>query len=280
VGTGTDTRTDEQRDAVVITRICSNKRCGKRFEGNPATADGWCHVCYTRWYRHGKNPSRVIPDPLPHRRLAAYDDFIQTVMLDPDLSNQAIADWIGVCRRTVIRYQARLVKDLERMAMRMTTSSVPRYVLWLDGGEDTGYALYDRRENRIFIDELGDFEAVGRRLEAWLSSAGARTAVGAERYVVTVNSVRKDPNLSATQVYGMARWLALRHKAWGFVGTQNSSDALSFATDDLLRAVGWYKLGMPHGNDAARHVLKYLFDQRALPAVLSQAVAKLVSQTV
>lgn len=141
-----------------------------------------------------------------------------------------------------------------------------RYVLFLDGGATTGWALYDRDEDRIFIEQLDTYEQLGKKLEAWMgSSGGPKTALGAERYVITPMSARKDPNGLAIQVYGLARWLAHRCGAVTFVGNQNSSSALHFVSDDLLKRVGWYRPGMPHGNDAARHVIKFLEAQRALP---------------
>lgn len=153
-----------------------------------------------------------------------------------------------------------------------------RYVLFLDGGETTGWALYDRAENVMIMCEIDELLALGTKLEAWMSSAGQRTAIGAERYVITVMSARKDPTGSAIQVYGITRWAALKYGARAFVGGQTSSDALSLVTDDKLRAVGWYKIGMPHANDAARHVLKYLIDRNALPKVLMERLGTLLTQ--
>lgn len=153
---------------------------------------------------------------------------------------------------------------------------IPRYVLWLDGGETTGWALYDGAERQIFMEEIDQFEVVGRKLEAWLSTAGPRTVVGAERYVITPMSARKDPTGAAIQVYGMARWCAAKNGA-RFAGGQTSSDALSLVKDDWLKAFGWWKPGMTDGHDAARHVVKYLVDRNRLPAHLSERLGTLLS---
>jgi hypothetical protein len=126
--------------------------------------------------------------------------------------------------------------------------------------------------------EIDEIMTLGMKLDAWMSSAGLRTALGAERYVITPMSARKDPSGIAIQVYGIARWAALKYGAHVFVMGQTSSDALSLCTDDWLRAIGWYKIGMPHANDAARHVIKYLVDRNALPAVLMEKLGTLLTQ--
>lgn len=155
---------------------------------------------------------------------------------------------------------------------------MPRYVLALDGGEDTGWALYDADLESLFsVREIDDFLSLGAELETWLSAHGPETAVIAERYVVTALSARKDPHLHATQVYGMARWLALKHGAT-FVMGQTSSAALGLVSDQWLRALGWYHPGKDHGNDACRHVVKYLVDRSRLTSEMHLSLGRMVAQ--
>lgn len=150
-----------------------------------------------------------------------------------------------------------------------------RYVLWLDGGDTTGWALFDQDVEQIVHDQLDQFDVLGRRLKAWLSTAGPDTVLGAERYVVTTLSAQKDPTLIAAQVYGMARWLAVEYGA-EWVGSQTSSDALSVVTDQWLRAFDWFQVGLPHANDAARHVVKYLLDHGGLSTAMTKQLSALL----
>lgn len=52
-----------------------------------------------------------------------------------------------------------------------------------------------------------------------------------------------------------------RHYFWqgseGFV-LQSAATAKAFASDSKLRKLGWYLRGVPHGIDAARHLLTFL----------------------
>jgi hypothetical protein len=42
---------------------------------------------------------------------------------------------------------------------------------------------------------------------------------------------------------------------------QSPSEAMSFATRDKLEKLGWWIPGKQHGQDAAKHLLKYAVDQ-------------------
>jgi hypothetical protein len=41
---------------------------------------------------------------------------------------------------------------------------------------------------------------------------------------------------------------------------QSAGEALSFGTRDKLEKLGWWVPGAQHGQDAARHLLKYAVD--------------------
>lgn len=132
-----------------------------------------------------------------------------------------------------------------------------RYVLWLDPGVTTGWALYYLNQGVLYQDEY-DYFTLCVRLERWLGTAGRHTMVGCERFVITPHSHRRPGSSEAMQAWGAVRSAALRHYAHGFDDRQTSSVAKSFGTDLRLRALRWYNPDMPHANDAARHVITWL----------------------
>jgi hypothetical protein len=109
-----------------------------------------------------------------------------------------------------------------------------------------------------------DFDAIVTRLERWLSTAGSQTIFGCERFVLTTDSNRRPGSLAAIKVWGAAESAARRYDTLLFLDHQNSSAARSFCRDATLRALKWYRLGMPHTNDAARHVFRWLASQGLL----------------
>lgn len=139
-----------------------------------------------------------------------------------------------------------------------------RYVLFLDGGGTTGWALYDRLIDEVSVQQF-EFAELGVALESWMREYGGATILGAEKFVITPMSARKDPDGLAIQVYGIARWYALKYGAVEFIGDQNSSSALAFVPNDFLKRIGWYQMKTPHGMDACRHVIKFLERRGCLP---------------
>lgn len=47
---------------------------------------------------------------------------------------------------------------------------------------------------------------------------------------------------------------------------QTASDAMSFMTDDKLRALGWHRPGFGHANDALRHLGLYMVKNKIVRA--------------
>lgn len=140
-----------------------------------------------------------------------------------------------------------------------------RYVLFLDGGKTTGWALYDRETDKVQLQQF-EFSELCSALALWMDNHGTQTVIGAEKFVITPMSARKDPDGLAIQVYGVARFMSVRYNATEFIGDQNSSSALAFVPNPFLKRIGWYEKNFPHGNDAARHVIKFLERRGCLPS--------------
>lgn len=124
--------------------------------------------------------------------------------------------------------------------------------LAIDPGLTSGWASYENGINQageLPFQEMIDFA------EAWMYENYQRVRPGAillERFVVsqrTVQASRGDTNWSMETI-GACRWLA--HRYDHSFGLLNASDAKNFATDELLKALNWYRPGKPHGNDAQR----------------------------
>jgi hypothetical protein len=150
-----------------------------------------------------------------------------------------------------------------------------RYVLWLDPGLITGWALYYVEDEKIDVQQY-EFDELSWRLEAWCSTAGPSTVVGVERFALTAKSWQYPDAYHALYAIGAAKAAASRHKALRFLDGQTSSAGLALGSDEVLKACGWYSTILPHGNDASRHVGSYLTSVDCAPAVWTDSIRTLL----
>jgi hypothetical protein len=111
------------------------------------------------------------------------------------------------------------------------------WALWLDGDHDSGE---------------DDFEGIVTRVHEGIDA----NIIVAERYVITAETLRKTRQTTALEVIGFLRAHAFWSQAEFYL--QAPSDAKHFTTDAQLRAIGWYKTGKGHANDASRHLRLWL----------------------
>lgn len=156
-------------------------------------------------------------------------------------------------------------------------AKLPQYILWLDPGTLTGWALYYTKDDQLITAEY-EFDELVRRLEHWARSAGPRTVIGCERFVITQNSSRRHGSVDALQVWGAARSAASRHNVGGFLEHQNSSVAKNTCPDAILKAIGWYSTTMGHANDAARHIYRWMCQEDMLPHPLRRKLTTYLEQ--
>ena len=140
----------------------------------------------------------------------------------------------------------------------------PKYALWLDPGETTGWALWYFEQETLFMAEY-EREEIGRFLERWMSTGGRHTVLGCEKFTITAHTARLSQQPAALEIIGVARHLAQKYRAPEFRVDQTPAQAKSFCTDAMLRRLGWYKAALGHANDAARHLLTYLTTTSQLP---------------
>jgi hypothetical protein len=132
-------------------------------------------------------------------------------------------------------------------------------VLWLDPGKMTGWARL--RDGKGF--ESG---------EAWPQLAGdimqdhcrqSREAlVGWEQFNITPATYRLRGSSETIEIIGVIRWLAIRHDAQ--ILPAASRQARMTVSSETLKKFGWYRPGLGHANDAARHLLAWMIRSGAL----------------
>jgi hypothetical protein len=138
----------------------------------------------------------------------------------------------------------------------------PGVTVWLDPGKTTGIASWDHQTSTFTSLEVGnDLLAVGNWIE--LLALDHYLQLGWERYVITPGGVRHGTPYWSLEVIGMAHYLSL--KLGLTILKPQMSSVMSFIPDARLKAIGWYKPGKPHANDAARHLARHMLKAGTLP---------------
>lgn len=87
-----------------------------------------------------------------------------------------------------------------------------------------------------------------------------------ERLSISVATGKKGRQIQeAIELVGLARYLARKYDIPMI--EQSPAEAKGFATDAKLKRIGWYVKGPDHQNDARRHVLTHLADQKLIDLI-------------
>lgn len=134
------------------------------------------------------------------------------------------------------------------------------YVFSFDPGKMTGWALCNTATMAVDCGE-DDFDLYCERVEHWFGHYGEQLDVVGERYTITAATAKKTQQPWSLEVIGVTKYLA--HKfGCGTVTLQAPADAKKFATNDRLRAMGWWVPGTAgHDKDALRHLMIRLVNQ-------------------
>lgn len=139
-----------------------------------------------------------------------------------------------------------------------------RAVLALDPGLTTGWAaLYNPgADDEMFAsgEVRGALALVDSVLR--LFGTGWEWEVVIERYIITPNTLTKTRQYEPLEIIGAVRWLC--HDRDRPFAMQSPAEAKAFSTDTKLKRVGWYRRGLGHANDAARHLLLYTATHRLI----------------
>lgn len=81
-----------------------------------------------------------------------------------------------------------------------------------------------------------------------------------EKFTITLATARKSPQPDPLYIIGHVDGIAQRDGIP--LDFQLPSEAMTFATNEKLRAIDWYKPGPDHPNDAARHLLLWIYKHK------------------
>jgi hypothetical protein len=132
--------------------------------------------------------------------------------------------------------------------------------LALDPGLTTGVAWYDIRSGEFASLEVHGRHELYRYLRSdWgFPSVDGVAACGSPIVIIERWDVRKNTHQLTNQddvryIIGAVEYVC--HMTGLDYREQRPAEAKKFATDDKLRALGWYSGGEGHADDAARHLL-------------------------
>ena len=131
-------------------------------------------------------------------------------------------------------------------------------VLAVDPGKMTGLALWIGDE--VNVATQGELH----KAMSWCESvielyAPLGLHVVVEAFVITRKTLQLKNDHTAIAGIEICRFLCHKHNAYFVLPMQKPSDAKNFATDKMLKTIGWYKPSPGgHVNDALRHLLLYL----------------------
>lgn len=146
----------------------------------------------------------------------------------------------------------------------MTSTPTPRSVLAYDPGVTTGVAIFDGtcverpHAGEWGVDQFVDWCFMTITERKW-------DVVIGERFFITEATLRtgREGQVSI-ELNGVVRQLCRRANVP--FHEQSSSAAMSFMTDDKLRALGWYRPGFGHANDALRHLGLFAVEHKIVAA--------------
>lgn len=128
-------------------------------------------------------------------------------------------------------------------------------LLAVDPGHVTGFWWIDPENDVIDGGQLEHEQALFW-MDALFESRRGITVV-CENFQVTQRTVMQHSNRQwSLEQIGVLRWWLLKERYDSLV-MQSPSSAKSFATNEKLKRIGWYKKGKEHCRDAARHALVY-----------------------
>jgi hypothetical protein len=132
-------------------------------------------------------------------------------------------------------------------------------VCWLDPGLTTGIATYGHGVFAAYqIEGLYPFGAWADYTFA--HTEGNRLAVGWESYLIT--GARSRESAVSLRVIGVAQYLALKHGAE--ILPEMPSSARVGISPAILKRLGAYQAGLPHGMDAMRHLVAWMAREHLL----------------
>jgi len=148
-------------------------------------------------------------------------------------------------------------------------TKLPKYVLWIDPGLHTGFAILEDGKNFTSGQVHGRLEAGDWLHETISTRPGIH--VGWEAYITGHTSrVLGDPG-PAHEVIGVARWLTHHHG--GTLLPTVPAQSRMIATQAVLKELGWAWKG-DHALSASQHLLAWCLREKHLKKQTDEAYSK------
>lgn len=143
-------------------------------------------------------------------------------------------------------------------------------IVAVDPGKMTGFAMFGFPADQINTGQ-GSWMQIARWIDAFTKAASDQARdvrLVSESFVITQATLKKSRENWSLEFIGLLRYWS-ESRLSRELTLQSPSQAKSFCDDDRLKKIGWFLPGNVHANDAARHLLLYMvenkmFDLRAL----------------
>lgn len=128
----------------------------------------------------------------------------------------------------------------------------------------TGIAYWSSLDNSSVITQLHWQEAASWFHTMLATSDGSdEIEVVSESFLITAATLRKSRETWSLEFIGVLRYLTRAYLGQEVI-MYSPAAAKSFSKDEKLKAVGLYRPGHDHGNDAARHLLLHLVNRKLI----------------
>ena len=135
------------------------------------------------------------------------------------------------------------------------------HVLAIDPGLKTGIAVCDNIGIQTMQLDVEEFYRLIRSY-GYMNRWRPLDAIVCEAYIISPDTLKKSRQHWSLELIGLTRYEA--YLAGVNFKLQQASAAKKFVTNDLLKLYGLYVPGQDHANDALRHLVLYLVQQRSL----------------
>lgn len=133
------------------------------------------------------------------------------------------------------------------------------HIIAIDPGKANGWATFEL-STRSFKSGEGDFDQTCALLRWAVREVGGPLQVLCERFTITPETHKNTPAPWSLEMQGVARYFASMTDCDYILADRSTTK--NFAFNGRLKALGWFKGGEGHADDAARVLLHHLVTRR------------------